>query len=246
MDTRDKPSARSEFFAGVRAELPILAGVIPFGFIYGTLAVQLKVPELITQAMSSIVFAGSAQFIAVPLIAGGAPGLIIVLTIAVVNLRHALYSASVAPYLERLPRRWKMLLAYLLTDEAYAMAITHYHAGGDLRNKHWYFFGTGLILWLCWQMSTIVGLVIGAQVPSSWSLDFALPLTFIAIVMPMLKDRAFVVAALVAGGVAVVAIGLPYKLGLMLAALLGIAAGVIVRGSDKIEIGAVEIAESRD
>ena len=103
-----------------------------------------------------------------------------------------------------------------------------------------------MILWLCWQTSTMVGLVIGAQVPSSWSLDFALPLTFIAIVMPMLTDRAFVVAALVAGGVAVVAIGLPYKLGLMLAALLGIAAGVIVRRSDKVEIGAVEIAESRD
>ncbi len=221
-------SPRSEFFAGLRAQLPLMVGVMPFGLIYGALAIQLNVPAPIAQAMSSIIFAGSSQFVGAPLIAAATPGVVVVLTVFVVNLRHALYSASLAPYLEHLTPAWKMLLAYLLTDEAYAMAITHYQKDGDARYKHWFFLGTGLTLWTVWQISTAMGIFIGAQVPSSWSLDFALPLTFIAIVVPMLKQRAHVVAALVAGSVGTLALGLPYKLGLMLAAVLGILVGMIV------------------
>jgi 4-azaleucine resistance transporter AzlC len=182
--------------------------------------------------MSSLIFAGSSQFIAAPLIATGTPNFIIVLTVWVVNLRHALYSASVAPFLKHLPRRWKFFLAYLLTDEAYAVAITHYHAPGTVEHKHWYLLGTGATLWCSWQISTAIGVFVGAQLPASWSLDFALPLTFIAIVVPMLRNRAYVFAALVAGGVGVLAINLPYKLGLMLAALLGVIAGMIAQNQE--------------
>ncbi|HEX9077316.1 MAG TPA: AzlC family ABC transporter permease [Anaerolineae bacterium] len=222
------PSVRDEFFAGVRAQMPLLIGVVPFGLIYGALSVQLKVPAPIAQAMSSIIFAGSSQFIAAPLIATSTPNIIIVLTVFVVNLRHALYSASVAPFLKPLPRRWKLLLAYLLTDEAYAVAITHYHTPDTVTHKHWYFLGTGMTLWFSWQLSTAFGIFVGAQLPASWSLDFALPLTFIAILVPMLRSRAYIIAALVAGAVGVLAIHLPYKLGLMVAALLGIIAGMIL------------------
>lgn len=212
----------------MRAQLPLLLDVLPFGLIYGALAVQLQVPAPVAQAMSAIIFAGSSQFIAAPLIASGAPGIIIVLTVFVVNLRHALYSASLAPYVKPLAPLWKVVLAYLLTDEAYAMAITHYHAAGDSHYKHWFFLGTGLTLWAGWQISTAIGIFIGAQVPSSWSLDFALPLTFIAITVPMLKNRAYAFAALAAGAVGVLTLGLPYKLGLMLAALSGIIVGMLV------------------
>ena len=226
-------SSFSEFSAGVKAQLPLVVGVIPFGLIYGALAVQLKVPASIAQAMSLIIFAGSAQFIAVPLIAAATPGIIVMLTVFVVNLRHALYSASVAPYLKQLHPLWKMVLAYLLTDEAYAVAVTHYRTDGDFREKHWYFLGTGLALWASWQASTAFGIFIGAQMPTNWSLDFALPLTFIALVVPMMKNRAHVFAALVAGGVAVLTIGLPYKMGLLLASLSGIAAGMAVGRKDR-------------
>ncbi len=220
-------TARSEFFAGVHAQLPLLLGVIPFGLIYGALAIQLGVPASLAQAISSIVFAGAAQFVSAPLVATATPGIVIVFTVFIVNLRHALYSASLAPYLERLSPAWKMLLAYLLTDEAYAMAITHYQKDGDARFKHWFFFGTGLALWVCWQISTAIGIFVGAQVPSSWSLDFALPLTFIAIVMPMFKRRSHGLTAFVAGAAATLAMGLPYKIGLVLAVGLGIFAGMI-------------------
>ena len=119
-------TATSEFLSGVKAELPILLGVAPFGMIYGALAVGAGLPVGMAQAMSAIVFAGSAQFIAAQLIGGGAPALVLLLTTFIVNIRHMLYSASIAPYFRPLRPAWKWLLAYLLTDEAFAVAIIHY------------------------------------------------------------------------------------------------------------------------
>jgi predicted branched-subunit amino acid permease len=202
--------------------------------IYGVLAIGAGLPPLAAQAMSAIVFAGSAQILATGLYAAGAPGVVIVLTTGVVNLRHALYSASIAPYTRRLSLAWKGLLAYLLTDEAYAVTITHYHAGGTdaeaIQYKHWFFLGAGLALWSAWQASTAVGILLGALIPSSWSLDFTLALTFIALVVPNIKDWAGLLAALAAGGMAVLAAGLPYKLGLVVASLVGILIGMLVEG----------------
>jgi predicted branched-subunit amino acid permease len=245
-------TARTEFLAGARAELPILLGVAPFGMIYGALAIGAGLPRGAAQAMSSIVFAGSLQFVATQLFATGAPGVVLLLTTFIVNLRHMLYSASLAPYLHKLPGRWKWLLAYLLTDEAYAPTILHYRQteanhggtestelsdGSNLRplhpssesaevdHRHWFLLGAGLALWSVWQVSTAVGIFLGAQVPPSWALDFTLALTFIALLIPALTDRPSVAAALAAGIVALVGAGWPYKLGLVTAALVGIAVG---------------------
>ena len=221
-------SSRSEFIAGVKAELPILLGVTPFGMIYGVLAMGAGLPANAAMAMSSIVFAGSAQFVGAQLIRVGTPGIVIVLTTFIVNLRHMLYSASIAPHLAHLSRRWKWLLAYLLTDEAYAVTITRYNQAVDSANKHWFLLGAGLALWGTWQVSTAVGIFLGTQVPSSWSLDFTLALTFIALVVPVLRDRPSMAVALSAGVIAVLAADLPYKLGLMIAAIGGIAIGLWV------------------
>jgi 4-azaleucine resistance transporter AzlC len=220
----------SEFLAGLKAELPLVVGVLPFGMIYGVLAIGAGLPISAAQAMSAIIFAGSSQFISAQLFGLGAPGLVIVLTVAVVNLRHALYSASIAPYLQKLPERWKWLLAYLLTDEAYAVTINHYNQEREVRHKHWFFLASGLLLWTTWQASTAAGIFLGAAVPSSWSLDFTLALTFIAIVVPGLKDRAGLATAVTAGLIAVLAIGLPFRLGLLGAALAGILAGYWLEG----------------
>ncbi len=185
--------------------------------------------------------------------------IVLLLTTFVVNIRHLLYSASVAPHLRGLRPGWKWLLAYLLTDEAYAVAILHYQQGDEIQrgdaegaefrqeaggsrgvesavsphrpvarsagHRHWYLLGAGLALWTTWQLCTAVGIFLGAAVPASWGLDFALPLTFIALLAPVLRDRPAVVAALTAGGVALIGAGWPYKLGLVAAALAGIAAG---------------------
>lgn len=221
-------SHRTHFVDGLRAAAPLLIGVAPFGMIYGVLAVGAGIPPLVAQAMSVIVFAGSAQFVTAQLVAGGMPALVIIATGFVLNLRHVLYSASVAPYLKPLSRPWKWLLAYVLTDEAYALVITRLRHSAT--GSQWFFLGAGFSLWGAWQVSTAVGIFLGAQAPASWSLDFTLPLTFIALVVPNLKDRAAVTAALVAGVVAVLALGLPFKLGLMVAMVVGIIAGLVAEG----------------
>lgn len=216
------------FWAGVRAEIPLLIGVFPFGMIYGALALNAGLSNLASQMMSSLVFAGSAQFITAQLVHEAAPGLVIILTIAVVNLRHMLYSASLAPYLAALSTRWKILLSYLLTDEAYAPSIIHYEKEGLQPFSHWFLLGAGLVLWTNWQISTALGIFLGKAIPDSWSLDFALPLTFIAMVVPVLKNRPMIAAALSAGVVALFAYSLPYRLGLIVAALVGIAVGTLL------------------
>src|SRR6266498_5666243 len=219
-----------QFLAGVRAEIPLLIGVFPFGMIYGALALNAGLSTAAAQMMSSIVFAGSAQFITTQLVHEAAPGLVIVLTIAVVNLRHMLYSASLAQYIASLPTRWKVLLSYLLTDEAYAPTILRYEKEGITPYAHWFWLGAGFSLWFFWQISTALGIFLGTAIPESWSLDFALPLTFIAMVVPVLKNRPAIAAALSAGIVALLAYSLPYKLGLILAALIGITVGTVLEG----------------
>ena len=219
---------RKNFWSGVRSELPLLIGVFPFGLIYGVLAISSGLSVPAAQMMSSIVFAGSAQFITAQLFHVSAPGIVLILTIAVVNLRHILYSASLAPYLSSLSMRWKVWLSYFLTDEAYAPSIIYYEEHGLTPFSHWFVLGAGFSLWFTWQLSTAIGIFLGSAVPESWSLDFALPLTFIAMVMPVLKNHPSILAALSAGIVALLAYSLPYKLGLILAALIGIAVGTFL------------------
>jgi 4-azaleucine resistance transporter AzlC len=217
-----------QFWAGVRSEIPLLIGGFPFGMIYGALALNVGLSKAAAQVMSSTVFGGSAQFITAQLVHENTPGFVIVLTIAVVNLRHMLYSASLAPYLASLSTRWKVLLSYLLTDEAYAPTVIHYEKEGKTPDGHWFLLGAGLILWTDWQISTALGIWLGTAIPESWSLDFALPLTFIAMVVPVLKDRSAIAAACSAGIVALVAHRLPYQLGLIVAAFVGIAVGTLL------------------
>lgn len=219
-------STRStELLDGIKAELPLALGVIPFGMIYGALALEAGIPPVPAQAMSSVVFAGSAQFITTQLAGAGSPWLIMVLTIFIVNLRHALYSASLSPYLRRLSPGWKAFLAYLLTDEAYVVTISRFTQEQPSPRRHWFFLGAGITLWASWQLSTAAGIFLGIAVPASWSLDFTLALTFIALLMPTLRDRPTLAAALAAGGVALAVYNLPYQLGLILAALVGILVG---------------------
>jgi 4-azaleucine resistance transporter AzlC len=236
-------SSRSELLAGIRAQLPILLGTTPFGMIYGINAINAGLPLEVVLGMSMFVFAGSAQFIAARLFETGAVGIVIVMTTFVVNLRHMLYSASVAPYVRHLAPLWKYVLAFLLTDEAYAVTITHYRKEdvSQTGNQHWFFLGAGLTLWVSWQISTLVGALLGRQFPESWSLDFTLALTFIALVIPTFTDYPPIIAALSAGIVALAANGLPYNLGLIIAVLGGITAGVI---SERLKLRSQAVASS--
>jgi len=224
LDHSKKPYM-SDFFSGIWDEFPILIGVFPFGLIFAILARQAGLSGIETQGMSLIVFAGSSQFLLVQLAAINSPLLVMVLTGFIINLRHILYSASIAPHTKDLSILWKVILSYLLTDEAYAVTIAKFQNFNNV-NKRWYFLGAGLALWSSWQISTWLGLVIGTQIPDSWSLDFALPLTFIALVVPMIKDRPGLFAAISSGIVAALSIDFPYKLGLIFAVIIGICVGL--------------------
>jgi len=175
-----------------------------------------------------IAFAGASQLAAFQLISLGAAAPVVVLTTFVINLRFVMYSASIAPHFKHLRIRWRLLLAYLLTDQGYALSIVQFDQDETATHNHWYYVGIAAVLWTMWQACTVIGAYAGAQVPASWSLDFAVPLVFLAVVVPIIRDRALLVAALCAGSVAVAAAGLPYNLGLIVGAAAGILAGVLV------------------
>jgi 4-azaleucine resistance transporter AzlC len=230
-NVQPKPhTRRSEFVAGVVATFPLVVGAIPFGLIYGALAVSSGLSPAASVAMSAFVFAGSAQFIATGLIANGVAPLVIILTTFVVNLRHSLYAATLAPHMKHLPQRWLIPFGFWLTDEAFVATITRYNQEDDSPYKHWFYFGSALFMYLNWQVVTIIGVVAGQAIPdaASWGLDFAMVVTFIGMLVPLVENWATVAAVLVAGLSALLANSLPHKLGLMLAALLGILTGVLV------------------
>jgi predicted branched-subunit amino acid permease len=220
-------SPRSEFMTGVRALLPILLGVVPFGLISGIAVTQTHIPPVSGFVMSLLVFSGAALIVALQLITTGAPAFVVLFSALVVNLRFMIYSASIAPYLKRLSFARKSLLAYLLSDQAYAASITHM-SESSVPDMTWlHFLGSGLTMWLVWQISVGIGMLAGAQLPTSWSLEFTIPLTFLALAILAIKDRFTATAAVAAGIVAVLANSAPFKLGLVIAAIIGILAGML-------------------
>lgn len=214
-------------WAGVQSTAPLLLGVVPFGLIYGVVVNSAHLSGMLGQAMSSIIFAGSAQLITARLFGESAPLLVIIATAAILNLRHVLYSASMAAYLRTAPARWRWLLAYLLTDESYAVVIRHFEEQPQMSmaQRCWYGLGVGMTLWVTWHLSTAAGIFLGTQIPASWGLDFSVPLTFIALVVPALRDRIGLLVALSAGLAALLLVNLPLKLGMLTAILVGIIVG---------------------
>ena len=208
----------------------MLVGAAPFGVIFGTLAIGSGLPVWLTLGLSALVFAGSSQFVAVSLIGSGTALPVIWLTTFIVNLRHALYSATLLPYARELPARWRWALAFWLTDETFAVVESRLRNLANARDGTHYWLGSSLAMYLNWQVWTIVGAVLGRSVPmlATLGLDFAMVATFAAIVALQLRERPVLFAAVVAGSVALLARELPYKLGLMLAAVAGVATGVLV------------------
>jgi len=208
----------------------MLLGAAPFGLIFGTLAAPSGLSAGGALAMSLIVFAGSSQFIALSLLASKASLFVVVLTTFVVNLRHALYSASLLPYVSNLNQRWRALLAFWLTDETYAVVLHRYGEDDASPQRHWYQLGSSLAMYGNWLAWTLVGVLLGASVPSlqHLGLEFAMAATFTGIVVPLLRSKPMIGAALVAAVVALLGRDLPYKLGLMLAAMAGVVAGMLL------------------
>jgi len=217
---------------GAKALLPLLLGVVPFGLASGVAVAQTGIAPGDGVIMSIIVFSGAALLVALQLINSGAPVLVSLISALIVNLRFMIYSASLAPYFRKLPLRWRAILSYLLSDQAYAVSILRFNDENRASTRHWFFLGAAITMWFAWQVSVGLGIVLGLKLPASWSLEFTIPLTFLALVIPAIKDKPTAMAALSAGVSVVLLNNLPYKLGQIVAALIGILIGVLVERSN--------------
>jgi predicted branched-subunit amino acid permease len=222
------PSPREEFLAGSREVAPTLVGTIPFGLVTGVAAVAAGLTPLQGVALSVLAFSGIAQLVTMQLIAVGSPFLLTVAAAAVVSLRLLMYSAALAPHIAHLPPRWRWMLSYLMTDQSFATTVRRYSEPGDVRQRHWHFLGSSLTLYVTWQIAVVVGVVAGAGVPENWSLDFVVVLTFIALLVPVVRTRADLAAAVLAATAALLAAGLPYRLSLIVGSLLGVSGGMAI------------------
>ena len=225
---QDLPSPRQEFLDGSREIAPVLVGTIPFGFVTGVAAVSAGMTPLEGIALSVLSFSGIAQLVASQLVAVQAPVLVTIAAAAVVSLRFLMYSAALSPHLAHLDKRWRLLLSYVMTDQSFAMGVRRFSEPGDIRHRHWHFLGSALTLYFSWQAAVVFGVLAGASVPAGWSLDFAVVLCFIALLVPAVKTRADLAAAIIAAAIALAFLGLPYRLALVVASIFGIAAGLAI------------------
>lgn len=224
-------SPRSEFIQGMKDISPILLGVVPFGLIAGVTAVSVGLSVAQAIGMSFFVVAGAAQLAALELIQNGALVGIILLTVGIINLRHVMYSATLAPHLRDLSFGWRLFLPYLMVDQVFLLSSLRYNKEPDMPYKRWYYLGLAFAILTVWHSSSIVGALLGTQIPPAWGLDFTIPLVFMVLIFPSITDRPTLLAAIVGGIVAVLLRDLPFNLGFIIAALLGILSGI---GADQL------------
>lgn len=212
---------------GLRDGAPAAIGVSPFALFIGIAAANAGLTASQAAGMSGLVYAGLSQLAMTDLLAQQASVVVIVATALIINLRFTMYSASIAPHFRQLGTVWRWLCPLLLVAPVYAIALNAFEQD---RATHygWYFLGVALPMWVIWVVGTLAGMVVGARIPSEWQLDFVVPLIFIAILMQFVNDKATVAAGLMGGGVAVGLGGLPFNLGLLIATMVGIIAGLVV------------------
>jgi predicted branched-subunit amino acid permease len=215
------------FLAGARGVLPVLPGVATFGTISGVAMIATGMTPVAAMALSLAAYAGTAQLAALQLLAGGAPLVLCIVATLVLNLRFALYSIAMAPVFAGSPRRLKWLASYVLSDNGFAHYTARFSGHRDDAGKVPYFLGASLAIWSTWQLATAAGIALGTGVPPHLRLEFIVTLTFFALGIAVIRDRALAAAAATAAVVAILTFHLPYRLGLLVAAGAGIAAGVI-------------------
>ena len=219
-------NSQESFVAGARDVAPALVGNVPFGIIVGVTAVSVGFEPVTIIAMSGLMFAGAAQLAMIDLLGEAAPLAIVVLTGLVVNLRYVMYSATISQYFTEYGPRWRGVVAAFLLDITFAMSVTKLDEDSTVEAAP-YYLGVGIPLWLTWVSATAAGALLGAGVPGSWHLEFAIPLVFLGLLAPAIDDHATAVAGIVAGLVAVALVDVPFNVGLLGGALSGILAGAI-------------------
>ena len=208
------------------AQIPVQLGVVPFGLVFGVLGIASGLTVLQTILMSSIIFGGASQVVFAQLWSIGASPIVTGGSVAIINSRHIIYSANISKYISVLSLRWRLALGYLLTDEAFAISFQEF----ENRNRfaHYHLLGGGLTLWVFWQISTVTGVFLGANIPPYLNLEFAIPLTFVAIILPKLKSTAQISTAVTASVIAIFGQEIPYGLWIIVASISGMFIGGLI------------------
>ncbi|HEX6296558.1 MAG TPA: AzlC family ABC transporter permease [Burkholderiales bacterium] len=218
---------RSAFAAGARASLPVLLAVAPFGLITGVAMVASGIAPAMAVLMSITVFAGASMIASAQLLASGTPLALVLLATAFINLRFMMYSATLRPHFAQAPLRWRLLVGYLVADNVVGLSAGRFADHPEDPAKLEFFLGVGAVIWIVWQLGVATGAGIGAGLPASWRLEFAAPLAFIAMSVPLIRDRAMLAAALASGVTVIVTYDLPLRLSIPLAALTGMGTGLL-------------------
>ena len=210
------------FLNGIIDVLPLLIPVVPFGIILGAIGIELGFSVLETFATSLIIFGGASQIVFLQLFSGGASSIITITSTFVVNSRHLLYGASLSEYLNKLSIGWKIILSYLLTDQAYAVSNIFFEKNKDNDLKHYYLLGSGFILWFVWQIFTFVGIFLGSIVPEELGLSYTIPLTFISLLVGYFRKLDHLIVILISGMLSITLYDVPLKSYIILSSFLSL------------------------
>ena len=208
--------------------LPLLIPVVPFGIILGAIGVELGFSIFETFATSFIIFGGASQIVFLQLLSGGASQIIAVSSAFVVNSRHFLYGATLSEYLNKLPIYWKIILSYLLTDQAFAVSNNYLKENENNQLKHYHLLGSGLTLWTIWQISTLLGVFLGSIVPEELGLAYTIPLTFIALLVNYFRKIDHIIVILISGALSLILFNAPLKSYIILSTISALLAGFII------------------
>jgi len=222
-------SSKSDIFKKGSIDIaPHLLSVVPFGIIFGAIGIELGFDPYLTYATSLIIFGGASQIVFVQLLSGGASSLIAITSVGVVNSRHLLYGAVLSQYLEKLNLIKKLIYSYFITDQGFAVSNIYLNENKNQKFNHYHIIGAGITLWISWQISTIAGIILGSIIPDELGLKFAIPLTFIAIIVQDLRKLDHVLVMIVSGVSAVILYNIPFKSYIIVAPLIGLFASSVI------------------
>ena len=216
------------FLKGIIDVSPLMIPVVPFGLIFGILAIDIGFSPLATMGMSLIIFGGASQIVLLQLFSGGASSLVIISSVGAVNSRHLLYGAVVSEHISDLKLIWKIIISYFLIDQAFARS-NDYFKNNNNKNKYFHLIGGGVTCWVIWQSTTFLGIVLGATIPEKLGLSFAVPLTFLALLINDFRKLINVAVIITSGLIATLGYNyIPYKAYVIVAAVAGLFVAMII------------------
>jgi len=219
---------RQNFVRGFIDVLPLLIPVVPFGIIFGAIGIELGFGPYVTYATSIIIFSGASQIVFFQLLSAGASSLVAITSSSVISTRHLLYGAVVNQYLSNLSIYWKIGLSYILTDQAFAVSNEYFKKNKKDSYKHYYLLGSGITLWIVWQLTTIIGILLGSVVPAELGLTFTIPLTFLALLINYFRKIDHLIIIIISGVLSVILYDAPFKSYIIFSSLVSLSISYLI------------------